>query len=198
MRYQETWIRGGSAKLPSQRSCADRYPVLKKFFSSYRRPFSVFDLGANLGYFSLRLTEDFDCVCVMVDNRPELLDVLLKNNSTKAVWLNTRLTPEGLWALSESECFDVVLAMSVLHHFGDRWQDALEALLSLGSYVITELPAIDDTGALNPETAVPMHNFMKKTGSRLLAEFPSHKSGKPRPCYLSKGTRRASFARRWC
>jgi len=187
VRYQETWVRGESANIPAQRPCADRYAVVRGVADRFTRPFSVFDLGANLGYFSFRLAEDFDCTCIMADNREELRELCAMNNQPRAMWLNTRLSPDGLEALGESEYFDIVLAMSVLHHFGPRWKSALDGLIKMGMHVIVELPAKDDKGTLNAEYAEEMHRYMKAINAELLAWFPSHKSGKPRPCFLIRG-----------
>lgn len=185
IRYQETWVAGQSQEVAYQRSCADRYAPIKEFLSQYRRRFSVFDLGASMGYFDFRIMEDNDAVCVMADNREGLLDLIELNKAKDAIWLNRRFDTHELWYLGECESFDVVLALSVLHHFGAHWKNALDALLTLGSYIIAELPAADDEGAINGELGEQMRAYVESLdGARLLAEFESHTSGKPRPMFL--------------
>lgn len=189
MRYQETWVRGETLDIPAQRSCADRYEPVHDFLQQYDRGHSMFDLGANLGYFSFRAAEDFGTVCVMVDNRPELGGLAAKNDGLPVMWLNTRMGASNLAALSTCESFDVVLALSVLHHFGDQWRPAFDALRKLGSHVIVELPAPDDTGSINGHLGASMSEYVTAIdGVKLLAEFPSHKSGKPRPMFLVPGS----------
>jgi len=187
MRYQETWVRGPAPGIPAQRPCADRYEVIRTICERYTRPFSVFDLGANLGYFSFRLAEDCGAICTMVDNREELLELCELNDSPNINWLARRLSADDLSLLSRCESFDVVLAMSVLHHYGNRWLDAINALCNLGHHVIAEIPALGDSGTLNAGLAEEMHDYFDGTNAEHLADFPSHKSGKPRPCYLMKG-----------
>ncbi len=188
MRYQETWICGQATEQEFQRPCADRYEPIHDFMMNYKRPFSVFDLGANLGYFSFRAAEDFHATCVMADSRPELLGLLKKNAGLNTTWLNGRFGPSHLNSLADCESFDVVLALSVLHHFAEGWRYALDALRRLGDWVIVELPSVDDTGSLNGHLGEDMVEYVETIpGVKHLQDFPSHMSGKPRPMFLIPG-----------
>lgn len=182
--YQESWIRGKSVA-SGQRTCGDRYDMIAPFFSNYKRRFSVFDLGANLGYFSFRIAEDFDAVCTMADNRPQLID-LCKANNSNVNWLNTRLNAHDLARLAECEQFDVVLALAVLHHFRQDWKIAFEAVRALGQWVIVEIPARADGDTLNPEIHAELYDHILSEG-KLIGYIPSHTSGEPRPIVLVKG-----------
>ena len=189
MNYQETWIRGRPTGEPSQRPCAPRYAMIEGFLQNYNRKFSLFDLGANLGYFSFRAAEDFDATCIMVDNRPDLAPLLRQNRGLNTVWLNARLSPDQLAALTMCESFDVALALSVLHHFGDQWLLVLAALRRMADWVIVEIPAADDEGSVNGHLGGPMREHIEAIeGVELLMEFPSHKSGRMRPMFLIPGT----------
>lgn len=184
VQYQESWVKGRSVA-DGQRGCGDRYELIAPFFNNYKRKFSVFDLGANLGYFSFRIAEDFDAVCTMADNRPELLN-LCRANQSNVNWLNTRLNAHDLAKLAECEQFDVVLALAVLHHFRQDWKIALEALRSLGQWVIIEVPARADGDTLNPEIHAALYDYVLSEGE-LIGYIPSHTSGEPRPIVLMKG-----------
>jgi hypothetical protein len=70
LRYQETWIKGCPTGEAFQRECASRYEPIKAVLGEYKRPFSVFDFGANMGYFTFRIAEDFpQATVIAVDNR---------------------------------------------------------------------------------------------------------------------------------
>lgn len=184
--YQESWVKGQSVA-SGQRDCGARYDMIKPFFANFKRRFSVFDLGANLGYFSFRIAEDFDAVCTMADNRPELIE-LCRANDASVNWLNTRLSATDLASLAECEQFDVVLALAVLHHFKQNWRIAFEALRSLGQWVIMEIPARADRDTLNPEIHEEMYDFVLSQGE-LIGYTPSHTSGEERPLILIRGNR---------
>lgn len=182
--YQESWVKGKSVA-SGQRDCGERYDMIAPFFHNFKRRFSVFDLGANLGYFSFRIAEDFDAVCTMADTRPDLINLCRANNAN-VNWLNTRLTANDLTRLAECEQFDVVLALAVLHHFRQEWRTAFEALRNLGQWVIIEVPARNDVDTLNPEIHAEMYDFLMNHGE-LIGYVSSHTSGEPRPIALVKG-----------
>lgn len=148
MKYQETWVKGGSTGEKFQRSCADRYEIVKGILSKYERPFSVFDFGANMGYFSFRIAEDFPHATVIaVDAHQELADLAKRNGLPNVITIVRRMTSRDLLELSRCEAFDVVLALNVLHHMEDWW-GALMALSQLGSRGIVETPGEGDANAL--------------------------------------------------
>lgn len=147
MRYQETWIGGKSAGLPHQRECASRYEPIREALARYTRPFSVFDFGANMGYFAFRIAEEFPLATVVaVDGHGELADLARENGLPNVVVLNRRMNAADLAQLARSEAFDVVLALNVLHHMPD-WSEALDALRLLGSVAFVETPGPGDSKA---------------------------------------------------
>lgn len=138
--YQTEWVRG-SPRSAGVRECEHRYAVIREFCSQYTRPFTVLDIGANLGYFSLRLAEDFDCTVVAVEDlyADQLAGVLEANGNPRVVMLQRHVTIADLHALAEVEHFDVTLAMSVVHHIGP-YEETLAALRCLGDHLLLELP----------------------------------------------------------
>lgn len=155
-RYQDLWIRG--RVIPwGRRECAHRYEVVAQFCRQYRRPFTVLDIGAAQGYFSLRLAADFDCTVVAVERRRELGAVLLANGQHRVLWLRRSLSLRDIEQLAGVEHFDVVLALSVIHWLGAHPADSIRALRLLGDHTILELA--QEQGACGQtvvrETAVP-------------------------------------------
>lgn len=141
--YQSGWVKG-KVILNGSRSCSTRYNQIKAFCSKFERPISVFDLGANLGYFSIRLAEDFEGTFVMAESSHTLLSTTLsllrKNAKPNTILLTEKFTLERLKLLAEVEHFDIVLGLSVVHHFSEPYQEVFDALTKLGSYLFFEHP----------------------------------------------------------
>ena len=106
MAYQPAWVRG--VESGGDRSCADRYAAIRHVVKPYTRQLCVWDLGASLGYFGLRLADEFGCVSVMVDGRPALLDVCRENAIPTTVAMVHRMSVEDLRELSASSSPDEV------------------------------------------------------------------------------------------
>jgi len=137
--YQDEWVRGECVS-SGVRDCASRYEVIAEFAKQFQRPFTVLDIGANLGYHSFRLMEDFDCISVMMEGpvyHPHLHDLTARNDS--GVVLYHQCTQESLRALAEIEHFDLVLALSVVHHIAGNVNETCEVIRDLGDYAIFEI-----------------------------------------------------------
>lgn len=183
MAYQERWIRGVT-EASGDRSCADRYAVIRSVVEAYQRQITVWDIGANLGYFGSRLAAEFGAVSVMVDQRPVLADVCRQNALPTTIAMTHRLTADDLVEIAQSEHADVVLALNVLHHMQD-WRQALPALLSLGENILIETPGRDDVNSANYAESQELLDALMQQRPELLATFDSHvTSGIQRPLFL--------------
>ena len=181
--YQEVWVKGKSVSKVYQRPCADRYNTIQQFLRQFKRPFSVFDLGANLGYMSLRIAEDFPATCIMADSKKQLPDICRRNDFS-GLWLDKHFTATELETLARCEHFDVVLCLAVLHHFTNDWRKAINAVMGLGEWVIIETPSVGDTGAKNPQLHEDLLNYLDRFPSEVIAQFPSHVTNVTRPVML--------------
>lgn len=122
----------------------DRYEAIRGVLKQYNRPFTILDLGANNGFFSLKIAEEFDAVCVMVDGSERLTEICtLNTDRNKIIHFQKRLTQADIIKLAELEHFDVVLSLLVLHHV-DNWRLWLDALFKMSDNLIIETPAIND------------------------------------------------------
>jgi hypothetical protein len=126
--YQDLW-RGGRKLASGGRECAGRYDLLAATLPL--EPFSLLDVGAYTGYFSVRVAEEFPATVTAVDDCPGLADAA----GERVIVIPRRLRIAELYALARH---DVVLALSVLHHFAD-WRAALRALLACRSHLIIEI-----------------------------------------------------------
>lgn len=172
MSYQDRWVRGVIQKT-GDRGCADRYAMIRPVLEAYRRPMTLWDLGANLGYFGCRAADDFGAVSLMVDARPVLAHVCAENAIPTTVAMTRALTAEDLTELAASEHADVVLALNVLHHMPD-WREALPAVLALGETVLIETPGEGDTGSAHYETSQAILEALWAYGPEQIGTSPSH------------------------
>ena len=178
--YQDIWVKGKVVR-QGVRECADRYELIRDFCSQYRRPFTVLDVGAADGYFSVRLTEDFpDCTVVAVEPRLRIGEVLALNEAERVLWLHTSLRVEDVHTLADVEHFDVTLALSVIHWMKKPPAESIAALQRLGDHLILELP-VEDT-ATGQEV---VQAIATPEGSSLLGYGESHLDAEAqRPIYL--------------
>ncbi len=147
MAYQDRWARG-KRLYKGYRECGARYEVIRDFCRrTFTGPFTVCDIGANLCYFGIRLTEDFPearVVAFEYRNTAKARDHLARSGADRVTLLAHKITLRDAGNLAGS--FDLVLALSVLHHTRGDFSAWLEALRHLGRHVICEL-AIDDSRA---------------------------------------------------
>jgi len=190
MAYQDRWVRG-STRAWGDRACGVRYGLIRSVVEEYRRQITVWDLGANLGYFGCRLAEDYGAVSVMVEPRPELADVCRENAIPTTVAMTHRLSARDLAELAASEHADVVLCLNVLHHMPD-WALALEAVLALGQDVVIETPGRDDIGSASYERSQSILDAIESTDGTLIGWSDSHvTAGVKRPIYRFARTKAA-------
>jgi len=179
--YQPVWTpNGNEPAYEFQRPSAERYEIVKDLASRFNRRFSVLDIGSNYGYFDVRLMEDFDCTCVLIDNK--FVAPVLKGNNCldRSVVIQKHLQADVLEALSRSEHFDIVLGLAVLHHFDDP-ERAYKAIRRLGWWNIFEIPGKEDIGAANPEKHDSIQACFDMDCD---GYFPSHVSDSKRPYYI--------------
>lgn len=119
--YQDLRVARGVVT-EGRRECSARYEAIRVALSKLRRPFTVLDLGAAQGYFAERLAEDFGAVVTAVDTGPVRRRKRYPRGSV--AWKQERLSGANV---AQWGGFDVVLALSLLHHIPD-WPRMLEAL----------------------------------------------------------------------
>ncbi len=181
MAYQDVWVRG--VQRMGDRDCADRYEAVRSVVAEYSRPITLWDLGANLGYFGCRLAAEFGAVSVMVDRRPDLVAICAENQLPTTIALTHALGGRDLEELAQSEHADVVLCLNVLHHLPD-WPQALAAVLALGEEVIIETPGRDDRGSAHYERSQAILSAIEAKRPAVIAWHPSH---------VTPGVRRPMF-----
>ena len=149
--YNDVRIKGETV-FSGYRNSEKRYDEIFQFCKKFNRPISVLDLGAAEGYFTFRLSEDFSGVFVAVENNPQrkLLELCIKNNNRNILLLDKQMNLKHLKHLKEVQHFDIVLALNIIHHFDEPFQDVLETLVSMSSFCFMEHPnSLEDNSTKN-------------------------------------------------
>ena len=147
MIYQDAW-KDGRAIANGYRECEGRYSIVREFCRKLDGPFTVCDIGANMCYFGLRLTEDFPRCSVMAfefDHFKIRADHVRKSDKTgRLLLINRKLTIADIETLGKIHHFDIVLALSILHHLPGSHEQWMQALRNLGDHLIAEFAGDDN------------------------------------------------------
>ncbi|MEX2599276.1 MAG: class I SAM-dependent methyltransferase [Dehalococcoidia bacterium] len=137
--YQDLWVRGKATKA-GRRDCASRYGPIFARLDGMDAP-RVLDLGANAGYFGLRVAHDFPEASVLLADDYPLLKVMVQSNALpNTQCMAQRLPPARVRDLGP---FDLVIAYSVLHHCPDPI-GMLDSILGATRHALIELPAPEE------------------------------------------------------
>lgn len=173
--YQDVWVEG-KPLFYGGRECEFRYHAIRKFVKKFKRPIKVLDIGANMGYFSLRLAEEFEGCFVMIEGQEHIAKALLTlcklNRNEKVILLKRKLILDDLKMLSEVEHFDVVLGLSIIHHFPENYQSVLDVMTKLGSYLILE-PPIKEEDTLNQDRIIKEPLDLSAYSHKVLVSVPT-------------------------
>jgi 2-polyprenyl-3-methyl-5-hydroxy-6-metoxy-1,4-benzoquinol methylase len=167
--YQPRWVRG-QATTPSERDAETRYLAIKDALGDHEIE-RVLDFGAYGGYFSFRLAEDFGCRVVAVDDHHELKRGIAANRNPLVEGVHHRMSVDEVRELGS---FDVVLALSVLHHV-EHWAEMLVALKDAAStFLFIETPGPDE---FLPKALVPLEPIwtaVESLGGEAIAEVAGY------------------------
>lgn len=156
--YQDQWANGVLVS-KGYRECEERYQAVRNVCARFRGKFTVCDIGANMSYFGIRLTEDFPGCSVLAfeyDHFKLRAEHLKSSGAERVMLLERRLSLEDVRRLGGFSHFDVVLALSVLHHVTGPLADWIASLRMLGSLVIAEFAGDDSKRAVSRErTSIP-------------------------------------------
>jgi SAM-dependent methyltransferase len=146
--YQDILINGQLYK-KGIRNCEDRYNYIKSLISISNRQFTVLDIGANFGYYSLKIAEEFpNSYVIMIQNgiEAQVLKEICKYNTNindRLCLLNITANSTNMKSLSECEHFDYIICNNVLHHMPD-YKEVYEILKKMCKYLIIETPPPED------------------------------------------------------
>ncbi|CDQ20641.1 methyltransferase domain-containing protein [Halobacillus karajensis] len=158
--YQDIWVKGKLVK-KGQRECANRYEKVKEKMKEWDDRFTVLDLGANNGYFSYRIAEDFQVPVTMIEAKKEARKIYDRNENPHVTLINRRVDVKELKELCEKQKFGVVLALSVLHHF-DNYEEVIDVLFAHSKHLFIESSALEEAeGGCRDHTVEGIHKLLQ-------------------------------------
>ncbi len=185
MNYQDVWLNGKLIER-GYRECESRYEIIREFCRRLYGDgqFSVCDVGAASCYFGLRLREDFPRSTVVAFEPREYTENsarLKRANAGGLVLFGRKLTVEELPRWADFATYDLVLALSVLHHVKpgqfDQW---ISGLRGMCRHLIGEL-SIEDSRSKGAECLIP-------DGAEVIGYGKSHiKADAKRPIIYMEG-----------
>jgi len=202
--YNDVRIKGKTIS-SGYRESEERYQEILNFCKKFNRPISVLDLGAAEGYFTFRLSEDFSGVFVAVesDSKRNLLDSCKKNNNRNILLLEKQMNLKYLKNLKEVQHFDIILALNVVHHFDEPFQDVLETIVSMCSFCFFEHPnSLENSATKNSHRLKTEKLNLKKFEPQLLNKNESGLGDSTnkkleRKMWLLKNTKSKTIDRPW-
>lgn len=141
--YQDVEV-SGRVIIQGRRECASRFEFMKP---SFRDGQVIIDVGSSLGYFTSRIAREYPSTLVVsFESVPEHCEIQRKIAEREQLFNLVicchRLSRGDLerWVKCV-ECIDIVLLLSVLHHFPkDDVMAVFSALRAMSSTVIAEFP----------------------------------------------------------
>ena len=139
--YNDVIVNGKIVRAGSRASQA-RLEAIFSHCDRYNRPISVLDIGAAEGQFTIALASKFPgfFVAAEADPRRGLSQTLSRNKLKNVALLEKALTLQDLKEISSVQYFDIVLALSVVHHFDEPFQEVVDVILGMCSYCFFEHP----------------------------------------------------------
>lgn len=201
--YQDIVINGKVVKEATRkhgkRDCEGRFEIIdENVLSRYTRSFTMLDIGASQGYYSLRAANKYsDSVFVMIEgnNRhyPKIGDQILsicKCNTEldNIILLNKQIVVKDLKRLGECEYFDVILLLNIAHWFGDQWKDLLDYVIRMGDNIIIENPPQEPAIASKQSNQLrkKIEDYVLSKGAKIIGKVKRHTSNTFSNVYLLK------------
>lgn len=167
--YQDVYLKG--EKIASgKRECESRYEMIAPHIKSNS---VILDIGSSLGYFALRIASENPSVLVVsfesMENHCDIQKRLCEEHGIyNLIICQHRLSLEDIskWSMYV-ECIDMVLLLSVLHHFPKN--DAIaffDTLCDMVPKVIAEFPNQYESSICGTET-LPELNHIQKFGEQI-------------------------------
>lgn len=175
--YQDVEVYG-KIIAKGRRDCEARWEIIKKSIKPHD---VVLDIGSSLGYYSHKIAKTFpDSLVISFESDPVMCEIQAKIFEKEGIYnvvvCQHRLSAEDLIKWSRHvEIFDKVLALAVLHHFPESLIDkTFDAMRDLGTTVIVELPAENETEACGGKSKAEAWRVTDKLEGEWLGSTTSH------------------------
>lgn len=177
MTYQDVLDADGRVLQPGTRECAERFDAIaSRILEADLDGSTMLDLGAYAGYFAQRAAQELGCKVTAVDDWRGLAGLVVDGVTV----INRRLSPEEVADLGR---FDVVLALSVLHHIPE-WRSMLDVLRANSTLLFVEPPNADEVLPKAVSHGDPIAEVIAGLGGEVIATTPGHRSDIPRELWV--------------
>ena len=175
--------------------CALRYEIIKDimsfFINDYEKQLKLLDVGAAQGYFSFRLSGDFNITSFMIENGQSasdasaqeslifLKELCLCNNDTNKVCIIPASVNHDTLAQFSPHSIDIALALSIIHHLPD-WKEVIDTLATIAKLVIIEIPIIgvgDLSDMIGLDQLEQIYDHITSIGGYPIASCPRYYQG---------------------
>lgn len=177
--YQDITINGETIWKGTGPDCSSRYTAIAAALAcKYNRSFSVLDIGANNGYFSLNLARDYNAKVVMADTTDRLTKICTYNTDSNKnlLYCKKQFSTDDLNTLPAGTHFDAVLLLNVLHHIPD-WKPFIEKISSLSDTLIVENPPSNDPRCSYKTTIPAIQTHLEQLKAPVIARTPRSQPG---------------------
>ena|SRR3990167_445853 len=175
--YQDIELKG-ELLAKGKRECQERWDLIKDHIKPHD---TVLDLGSATGYFSKKIAQTYpDSLVISFESDPIMCQIQSLMYEAEGIYnvvvCNYRLGKEDIlrW-LKHTEVFDVLLALSVLHHYQERDAGLVwEGLQSMFPMIIGEFPSSNETPACGGIVKEKLQDIFKFTTVTIIGTVPSH------------------------
>lgn len=159
-KYQDVWVH--QLQIKGNRECEHRFQCIKNYLRKFKgQPLKILDFGANNGYFSFRIAEEFPAFDIYAVEYSSLISSLIKLNQLENVFLIQKyMNEDELINFIKEEDFDLILMMSVLHHFKNP-EKIIDFLSQRHNRTIFEVSYPDERTVSNPEKIFPIWKYLQ-------------------------------------
>jgi len=186
--YQDVEL-DGTRFAKGRRNCAKRWDLIKDHIGPHD---VVLDVGSSLGYFSHKIATEYpDSLVISFESEPKMCaiqaEIFRREGIYNVVVCNQRLTLMDLeyWT-KYVDCFDTILALSVLHHYPPGSVHAVfDQLRGLSPRILGEGPAEKEVKACGGQAKDDTLEI-EKSGVNILGKVPSHLSRHKRKVWLDQ------------
>jgi hypothetical protein len=185
--YQDVYVQGTTLKKASynERFMEERFAIVNSVLQKYKRPFTLLDIGAAQGYFSMRAAESYpESVFVMWEGSnpvypkisAQLASICQLNNHLKnLIWIDKSFILKDMKNISACEHFDVVLLLNIVHWFSGQWKEMIDTAHSMAHVTILEVPPIEDSLPEDQRLLrKQIHEYVSTSAQQSIRGVPRH------------------------
>jgi len=161
---------------------SERFDILRPLLAQYNRCFSILDVGSGIDRgIAHEIATAFPNCTIVCAEKDELRYAPARNQ----IVLRRQLSLRDMIELAQSERFDLVLGLNILHWLGPDWSAWLIAMQAIGDRVVIQTPHATDTEACGGEWVPEIYWGVYK--NQFLGESAQFDKHRKRPLFKVLG-----------